>query len=921
MAANDLEYPDDLAGDLSASVRRHHTISAARRPPRAHPRVGQMSETAAENEDEVVGSDWVGGVGAVGEGKGLHRQSSLPSSKSKYTNSRLYARQHGASSGTMTPSRVGMNSLSAITAEHGIDGDEQDEALWDQIRDWRGDDLAPEAFGGPLSNPHIPSSSEHNRTLSQSSQSSSIAPMMSEEASVTPLSGAAGAGVRRHQSLTYGAHGHAGGSAARSLMRSATTSRSKHPRATDIPPVPVDYPVDSQALAADDQDDEGIVSPTSNSTGHGSAGHGKPWGAQSSNSGTTSPWGQPAAPTHSGSDDLVDNIQRGLAGIELDAQQRHAPYGSYYTMYGNANNNQTLSQPPPNPNHNRKLTPPPTYPPRFRSPSPGHSTELPYASAIAAAALKAPNTLQTGAHPASQVTASSGRSPIHKLSLVTNLPGSQGAQKELGPVSAAAYVPPPGGGLPLGEELGGTKDHSADGGPTPIGSAGRDRDKPLTATGTAWDEKQRIVGSRSPAHLQHDGASNGPFNPASIFANPAVFSSFDPALQQQIMQAIIQQQGTQGMSGQPQPPFIQGTASPPMQGFSQGLQNLQLLQHQVLQQQLLQAQQLYAGAPHGQYAQPQHHGLPTTRLNAQVGGNPLLNGGLAANGNGAGFGGFNAAGAVEADNPLASPVDVQSLVTAKGYNPTTFDCKPASARYFVIKSYTEDDVHKSLKYEIWSSTEPGNKRLDKAFKENNGRGPIYLFFSVNASGHFCGVAEMLTPVDYTRSSTVWAQDKWKGVIKVKWVFVRDVPNSVLRHIRLTNTQEMKPVTNSRDTQELPPEAGQEMLRIFLTHTSRTSLLQDFAFYELQSLQKTLTTNQPMGGQPPAAPQQHPSPQPNMPSRQASLPPAMGGGFASPPQNFTSQMLPQQDARQTTPPRQGNGPMNFGGIASPPTNRI
>lgn len=106
------------------------------------------------------------------------------------------------------------------------------------------------------------------------------------------------------------------------------------------------------------------------------------------------------------------------------------------------------------------------------------------------------------------------------------------------------------------------------------------------------------------------------------------------------------------------------------------------------------------------------------------------------------------------------------------------------ARFFVIKSYTEDDVHKSLKYEIWSSTEPGNKRLDKAFKDTAGRGPIYLFFSVNASGHFCGMAEMLTPVDYTRSSTVWASDKWKGVFKVRWIFVRDIPNSNLRHIKL-----------------------------------------------------------------------------------------------------------------------------------------
>ncbi|KIL69964.1 hypothetical protein M378DRAFT_157214 [Amanita muscaria Koide BX008] len=186
---------------------------------------------------------------------------------------------------------------------------------------------------------------------------------------------------------------------------------------------------------------------------------------------------------------------------------------------------------------------------------------------------------------------------------------------------------------------------------------------------------------------------------------------------------------------------------------------------------------------------------------------------------------------------LTSSIDVPTLIATKGYNPIDFDTKPAFARYFVIKSYTEDDVHKSLKYEIWSSTDPGNKRLDKAFKEVNGRGPVYLFFSVNASGHFCGMAEMLTPVDYTRSSTVWASDKWKGVFKVRWLFVRDIPNVNLRHIRLNNTQERKPVTHSRDTQELLPDAGQEMLRIFHTHPAKTSLLQDFAFYELQSLQK------------------------------------------------------------------------------------
>ncbi|KAL5511320.1 hypothetical protein ACEPAH_4536 [Sanghuangporus vaninii] len=237
---------------------------------------------------------------------------------------------------------------------------------------------------------------------------------------------------------------------------------------------------------------------------------------------------------------------------------------------------------------------------------------------------------------------------------------------------------------------------------------------------------------------------------------------------------------------------------------------------------------------------------------------------------------------------VATPLDVPSLVAAKGYNPTTFDCKPAFARYFVIKSYTEDDVHKSLKYEIWSSTDPGNKRLDKAFKETAGRGPIYLFFSVNASGHFCGMAEMMTPVDYTRSSTVWASDKWKGVFKVRWIFVRDIPNANLRHIKLNNTQERKPVTNSRDTQELLPDAGQEMLRIFFTHPARTSLLQDFAYYELQSLQKIQAQQQQGPTQSPGSPPQSQSPQPQLSQQHSfALPGSYGQHLGMP-----NQMLPQ-----------------------------
>jgi hypothetical protein len=152
------------------------------------------------------------------------------------------------------------------------------------------------------------------------------------------------------------------------------------------------------------------------------------------------------------------------------------------------------------------------------------------------------------------------------------------------------------------------------------------------------------------------------------------------------------------------------------------------------------------------------------------------------------------------------------------------------ARFFVIKSYSEDDIHKAIKYNIWASTDSGNRRLDAAYRESSTRGPIYLFFSVNASGQFCGMARMTSALDYNKKCELWAQDKWNGQFSLQWIFVKDIPNGHLRHIKLVNN-ENKPVTNSRDTQEIFLEPGREVLRIFSTFTPKTSIMDDFSFYD------------------------------------------------------------------------------------------
>ncbi|KAK9157701.1 hypothetical protein Scep_004275 [Stephania cephalantha] len=178
-------------------------------------------------------------------------------------------------------------------------------------------------------------------------------------------------------------------------------------------------------------------------------------------------------------------------------------------------------------------------------------------------------------------------------------------------------------------------------------------------------------------------------------------------------------------------------------------------------------------------------------------------------------------------------------IVSEHYNREDFAVNYTNAKFFIIKSYSEDDIHKSVKYSVWSSTPNGNKKLDAGYQEaqeKSGGCPVFLFFSVNTSGQFVGLAEMVGPVDFKKNVEYWQQDKWNGCFPLKWHIVKDVPNNMLQHIILENN-ENKPVTNSRDTQEVKLEQGLQMLKIFKEHSSKTCILDDFGFYEAR--QKTL----------------------------------------------------------------------------------
>ena len=159
------------------------------------------------------------------------------------------------------------------------------------------------------------------------------------------------------------------------------------------------------------------------------------------------------------------------------------------------------------------------------------------------------------------------------------------------------------------------------------------------------------------------------------------------------------------------------------------------------------------------------------------------------------------------------------------------------SRFFIIKSYSKEDVVHAINHNLWCSTESGNARLNQAFAQKTTRPnmSVYLFFSVNGSGQFCGMAEMASGVDFDAKCPIWTQDKWKGKFEIKWIYVKDIPNNKFKHVLLPNN-ENKPVTNSRDCQEVPFEQACEVLSVFKTFNHRSTILDDVDMSGFESQQ-------------------------------------------------------------------------------------
>lgn len=154
----------------------------------------------------------------------------------------------------------------------------------------------------------------------------------------------------------------------------------------------------------------------------------------------------------------------------------------------------------------------------------------------------------------------------------------------------------------------------------------------------------------------------------------------------------------------------------------------------------------------------------------------------------------------------------------------------------MIKALAEEDIHKGIKYNVWSSTKQGNQTLNNAYKYTAEKGgSVYLFFTSKESGRFLGLARMKSEVEFDKTFPFWTRDnKWGGLFQLDWLLIKDVPFKQFKEITITMSDgSTRPVTYSRDSQEIPLNEGKKMLEIMENYINSNTILEHFEYYDLR----------------------------------------------------------------------------------------
>ena len=94
-----------------------------------------------------------------------------------------------------------------------------------------------------------------------------------------------------------------------------------------------------------------------------------------------------------------------------------------------------------------------------------------------------------------------------------------------------------------------------------------------------------------------------------------------------------------------------------------------------------------------------------------------------------------------------------------------------NGQFFIIRSKKSDDLHKAAKYGVWTSSFFNNKKFRECY--NSGT-PVYFLFTILKWNMFVGLARLVDRPDLQTEFPYWGEiGKWKGIMRIEWLLIRD----------------------------------------------------------------------------------------------------------------------------------------------------
>lgn len=168
--------------------------------------------------------------------------------------------------------------------------------------------------------------------------------------------------------------------------------------------------------------------------------------------------------------------------------------------------------------------------------------------------------------------------------------------------------------------------------------------------------------------------------------------------------------------------------------------------------------------------------------------------------------------AIQSNSAISSE---QSAQPPKVLDETCYLAK--NTRFFLIKSYNHENVELAKSKNVWSTPKSNAIKLNKSYRECAN---VILIFSVAESGRFQGFARLADECRYDSHLQVdWVlppnltAKSLMGIFKIDWIAKNDLSFTKTQHL-LNQFNENRPVKIGRDGQEIDPQTGESLCRLF-----------------------------------------------------------------------------------------------------------